>query len=83
VFVLALPRASASASASAASSSSSFKGACVGIAATQVVVAGLVGAVWWVWGEGEVKRGDGRVIRGVRRGDLEGVKRNGSFFEWD
>jgi hypothetical protein len=83
VFVLALPRASASASASAASSSSSFKGAWVGIAATLVVVAGLVGAVWWVWGEGEVKWGDGRVIRGVRRGDLEGVKRNGSFFEWD
>ncbi|KAK4238561.1 major facilitator superfamily domain-containing protein [Achaetomium macrosporum] len=52
---------------------------CIGIGVAQVVVAAIVGTVWWFWGE-RIRRWDGRVMGLV---DLEGLKRTGSFFDLD
>ncbi|KAK3985496.1 major facilitator superfamily domain-containing protein [Cladorrhinum sp. PSN332] len=52
---------------------------CIGFGIAQMVVAAVVGSVWWLWGE-EIRRWDGRVMRLV---DLEMLKRTGSFFDAD
>ncbi|KAK3688261.1 major facilitator superfamily domain-containing protein [Podospora appendiculata] len=56
-----------------------LKALCIGVAIAQMVVAAVVGSVWWLWGE-EIRRWDGRVMRLV---DLEMLKRAGSYFETD
>lgn len=40
----------------------SLRALCIGVAVAQVVVASLVGAVWWRWDE-DARRWDGRVMR--------------------
>ncbi|KAK4222956.1 MFS general substrate transporter, partial [Podospora fimiseda] len=52
---------------------------CLGFGIAQMVLAAVVGTVWWLWGEG-IRRWDGRVMRLV---DLEMLKRTGSFFDVD
>lgn len=57
-----------------------LRGFCLAVGVVQVVVAAVVGAVWWLWGEG-VRRWDGRVMGLV---DLEGLRSGtGSFFDLD
>lgn len=75
VFVLAFP------GAVWASSWEGLRGVCMGIGIGQVVVGAVVAAVWCLWGEGPVRRWDGRVMRLV---DLEMLRRSeGSFFDTD
>lgn len=52
---------------------------CIGVSIAQMVVAAIVGSVWWLWGE-DIRRWDGRVMRLV---DLDMLKRTGSFFDTD
>lgn len=56
-----------------------LRNVCMGIAITQVMVAAVLGCVWWLWEE-HVRRWDGRVMRLV---DLDMLKRTGSFFDTD
>ncbi|KAB5555092.1 major facilitator superfamily domain-containing protein [Coniochaeta sp. 2T2.1] len=56
-----------------------LKATCIGVGVAQVLLAGVVGAVWWFWDE-SVRRLDGRVMRLV---DLSILKRAGSFFDTD
>ncbi|KAK1752179.1 MFS general substrate transporter [Echria macrotheca] len=56
-----------------------LRAVCIGVAIAQMVVAAVVGSVWWLWGE-DMRRVDGRVMRLV---DLDMLKRNGSFFDTD
>ncbi|KAL2133374.1 hypothetical protein VTI74DRAFT_2462 [Chaetomium olivicolor] len=59
---------------------------CIGMGVAQVVVGAGVAAVWWLWGQGAVRRLDGRVLRqgsGERGADGDAGKRNGSFFDTD
>ncbi|CAK7214371.1 hypothetical protein SBRCBS47491_002120 [Sporothrix bragantina] len=56
-----------------------LKAASVGMVVAQVLVAAVVGLVWWRYDEA-VRRLDGQVMRSV---DLGMLKRAGSFFETD
>ncbi|KAM7183744.1 MFS general substrate transporter [Naviculisporaceae sp. PSN 640] len=56
-----------------------LRSVCMGLAIAQVIVAAVLGSVWWLWGE-DVRRWDGRVMRLV---DLDMLKRTGSFFDTD
>ncbi|KAK3312437.1 major facilitator superfamily domain-containing protein [Apodospora peruviana] len=71
VFVIAVPN--------AVWSWDGLRGVCIGVAIAQMVVAAVVGSVWWLWDE-NVRRWDGRVMRLV---DLDMLKRTGSFFDTD
>ncbi|KAK4146029.1 major facilitator superfamily domain-containing protein [Dichotomopilus funicola] len=56
-----------------------LRGIGIGMGVALVVVSGLAGGVWWVWGEG-MKRWDGRVMGLV---DLEMLRMQASFFDMD
>lgn len=56
-----------------------LRGAVIGMSVAQVLIAAMVGAVWWFWDE-RVLRLDGRVLGLV---DLSTLKRSASFFEHD
>lgn len=58
-----------------------LKATCVGAGVVQVLLGMCVAGVWWFWDE-EVRRADGRVMRCVDLGGLEG-EREGSFFDLD
>lgn len=73
VFVLVLPGA-------VWASRDGLKEVCIGIGIAQMVVGAVLGMVWWLWGEGLVRRWDGRVMKLV---NLEMLRRNGSFFDMD
>ena len=71
IFVIAVPN--------AVWSWDGLRNLCMGIAVTQVIIAAILGSVWWLWEE-HVRRWDGRVMRLV---DLDMLKRTGSFFDTD
>ncbi|KAM7200777.1 MFS general substrate transporter [Rhypophila sp. PSN 637] len=71
VFVIAVPNATWS--------WDGLRSVCMGFAIAQVIVAAVLGTVWWLWGE-DVRRWDGRVMKLV---DLDMLKRTGSFFDVD
>ena len=71
VFVMAVPN--------AVWSWDGLRALCIGIAIAQMVIAAVVGSVWWLWNE-HIRRWDGKVMRLV---DLDMLKRNGSFFDTD
>ncbi|KAK3940273.1 major facilitator superfamily domain-containing protein [Diplogelasinospora grovesii] len=71
VFVIAVPN--------AVWSWDGLRALCIGVAIAQVVIAALVGSVWWLWDE-DIRRWDGKIMRLV---DLDMLKRTGSFFDTD
>lgn len=71
VFVIAVPN--------AAWSWDGLRALCISVSIAQMVVAAVVGSVWWLWGE-DIRRWDGRIMKLV---DLDILKRNGSFFDTD
>ncbi|KAL2760247.1 hypothetical protein ACRALDRAFT_1067156 [Sodiomyces alcalophilus JCM 7366] len=56
-----------------------LRAAVIGMSVAQVLIVGIVGAVWWLWDE-RVLRLDGRVLGLV---DLATLKRSASFFDHD
>ena len=71
IFVMAVPN--------AVWSWDGLRALCIGLGTSQMVVAAVVGSLWWLWGE-DIRRWDGKVMRLV---DLDILKRNGSFFDTD
>ncbi|KAK0744837.1 hypothetical protein B0T21DRAFT_407913 [Apiosordaria backusii] len=65
-----------------------LRGLSLGFGISVMVLGGIVGTGWWLWGE-QIKRGDGRWMGLVDLGMMGdggiegGVKRSGSFFDTD
>lgn len=69
IFVMAVP--------SAVASADGLRSTGVGVAAVQLLVAGLVGAAWFMWDE-NFRRMDGKIMGCI---DLAFLKTTGSFFD--